>query len=49
MRYATMGPTSLQDWFDQADTLARFFFNNPRRRPMQQAALYAARFPDGLS
>ena len=49
MRYATVGPISVHDWLAHADTLYRHFFNTPRRRPMQQATVYAGGLPTALS
>jgi hypothetical protein len=49
MRYATVGPISVQDWLAHADTLQRHFFNTPRRRPMQQATVYGGCLPTALS
>lgn len=49
MRFATVGPISLDDWIQNADKLHRHFFNTPRRRAMQQAKIFADDLPDGLS
>jgi len=49
MRFATVGPVSLGDWLDNAGSLRRHFFNTPRRRAMQQAAVFTASLPGGLS
>jgi hypothetical protein len=49
MRFATVGPISLNDWLENADSLRRHFFNAPRRRAMQQADVLAAILPVGLS
>ena len=45
MRYAAVGPISVQDWLDNAASLHRHFFNTPRQRGMQQADVYAAALP----
>jgi hypothetical protein len=47
MRFATVGPVSLNDWLENAGSLRRHFFNTPRRRAMQQANALAAALPFG--
>ena len=49
MRYATVGPISVQDWLSHAESLHRHFFNTPRRRAMQQARIYSNNMPVTLS
>ena len=49
MRYATVGPVSVRDWLEHADSLHRYFFNTPRRREMQQAEVFGAALPLTLS
>jgi len=49
MRYATVGPVSVRDWLENADSLHRYFFNTPRKRFMQQAQAFTSNLPTTLS
>jgi hypothetical protein len=49
MRAAIIGPITINDWIENANCLRRYLFNSPRRRSMQQADIYAAVLPIGLS
>ena len=49
MRYATIGPLDLHVWLNHAPELYRHFFNTPRRRTSQQAAILTRALPAHLS
>ena len=38
-------PFTPKEWIDNADTLHRYFFNSPRKRNMQQAAVISNKYP----
>jgi len=45
MRYATIGPITVQHWLENANLLRRHFFNAPRQRIMQQGRVYGRDLP----